>query len=76
MNLFGGNNLGLLGVGLVTGVIGFGGFRYGKSNDSTRHIVYGILLMAYPYVVYQLSYSIGIGVILTLLMFFGSRFGL
>lgn len=76
MNLLSSANIGLLIVGTITSVIGFAAFRHGKNNGSMRFIVYGVVLLIYPYMIYTLSYSIVAGVCLTLLMLFGERFGI
>jgi len=52
------------------GLIGFAAFRYGKKNGEPRHLFLGIALMAYGYFVTNAWVSLGIGTLLTLLLFF------
>jgi hypothetical protein len=57
-------------VAVVFGLIGFFAFRYGKKNGEPRPLFLGIALMAYGYFVSNAWLSLGIGAILTLLLFF------
>ena len=50
--------------------MGFGAFRYGKKNDEPRHLFLGIALMAYGYFVTNVWWSLAVGAVLTLLLFF------
>jgi len=52
------------------GLIGFAAFRYGKKNGEPRQLFLGIALMAYGYFVTNAWVSLGIGMLLTLLLFF------
>jgi len=52
------------------GLIGFAAFRYGRKNAEPRHLFLGIALMAYGYFVTNAWVSLGIGTLLTLLLFF------
>jgi hypothetical protein len=55
---------------IVFGVVGFAAFRYGKKNGDPRRLFLGIALMAYGYFVSNAWLSLGIGALLTLLLFF------
>ena len=55
---------------LLFGLIGFAAFRYGRKNAEPRHLFLGIALMAYGYFVTNAWVSLGIGTLLTLLLFF------
>ena len=72
-----GLGLGLGGLSLATIVIavffslvGFAAFRYGKKSEDPRRLFLGIALMAYGYFVSNAWVSLGIGAVLTLLLFF------
>lgn len=72
-----GLDLGLGGLSLATiliavffSLVGFAAFRYGKKSEDTRSLFLGIALMAYGYFVSNAWLSLGIGVVLTLLLFF------
>ena len=52
------------------GLVGLAAFRYGKKNDEPRKLFLGIALMAYGYFVSNAWVSLGIGAVLTLLLFF------
>ncbi len=52
------------------GLIGFAAFRYGRKNAEPRQLFLGIALMAYGYFVSNAWVSLGIGTLLTLLLFF------
>jgi len=52
------------------GLIGFAAFRYGRKNAEPRQLFLGIALMAYGYFVSNAWVSLGIGTVLTLLLFF------
>jgi hypothetical protein len=52
------------------GLVGFGAFRYGKKNGEPRQLFLGIALMAYGYFVTNVWWSLAIGAVLTLLLFF------
>ncbi len=56
-------------VAVVFGLVGFAAFRYGRKNGETRPLVIGIALMAYGYFVTNAWISLGIGAVLTLLLF-------
>jgi hypothetical protein len=57
-------------VAVFFGLIGFAAFRYGRKNDEPRPLFLGIALMAYGYFVSNAWVSLGIGALLTLLLFF------
>ena len=55
--------------GVLFGSIGMGAFAYGKRRSSTAHMLLGALLIGYPYTVSGTAALIGIGVMLTALLF-------
>jgi hypothetical protein len=55
---------------ILFGVVGFAAFRYGKKNGEPRRLFLGIALMTYGYFVSNAWLSLGIGALLTLLLFF------
>lgn len=55
---------------VLFGLIGLAAFRYGKKNGEPRQLFLGIALMAYGYFVSNAWVSLGIGAVLTLLLFF------
>jgi len=57
-------------VAVLFGLVGFAAFRYGKKNNEPRPLFLGIALMAYGYFVSNAWVSLGIGAVLTLLIFF------
>ena len=56
--------------GVLFGSIGCGAFVYGKSRASAAHMILGALLIGYPYFVSSMPVLIGVGVILTVALFF------
>jgi hypothetical protein len=56
-------------IAVVFGLVGFAAFRYGRKNGEPRPLVIGIALMAYGYFVSNAWISLGIGAVLTLLLF-------
>lgn len=66
----GGFSLGTILVAVVFGLVGFAAFRFGKKNGEPRQLFLGIALMAYGYFVTNVWVSLGVGVLLTLLLFF------
>jgi len=57
-------------VAIFFGLIGIAAFRYGKKNGEPRPLFLGIALMAYGYFVSNPWISLGIGAVLTALIFF------
>ena len=57
-------------IAVVFGLVGFGAFRYGRKNNEPRPLFLGIALMAYGYFVTNAWVSLGIGAVLTVLLFF------
>jgi len=55
-------------------MVGLAYFRYGKKNQSFLFMISGILLMVYPYVVANTSYSILTGGIICSIPFLFKRF--
>lgn len=66
----GGISLATILVAVFFGLVGFAAFRHGKKNGEPRQLFLGIALMAYGYFVSNAWLSLGIGVLLTLLLFF------
>jgi len=66
----GGLSLATVLVAVLFGLVGFAAFRYGKKNSEPRPLFLGIALMAYGYFVSNVWLSLGIGALLTLLLFF------
>ena len=56
-------------IAVVFGLVGYAAFRYGRKNGETRPLVIGIALMAYGYFVTNAWISLGIGTVLTALLF-------
>lgn len=69
MNL-GGFSLATILIAVLFSLVGFAAFRYGKKNGEPRPLFLGIALMAYGYFVTNAWVSLGIGALLTLLLFF------
>jgi len=59
----------ILFAGVLFGSIGMGAFVYGKRKSSAAHMLLGALLMGYPYAVSATVPLIGIGIVLTVLLF-------
>ena len=57
-------------IAVVFGFVGFIAFRYGKKNQEPRPLFLGIALMAYGYFVTNAWVSLGIGAVLTVLLFY------
>jgi hypothetical protein len=57
-------------IAVVFGAVGFIAFRYGRKNQEPRPLFLGIALMAYGYFVTNAWVSLGIGAVLTVLLFF------
>jgi hypothetical protein len=57
-------------VAVVFGLGGSGAFRYAKNYGEQRQLFLGIALMAYGYFVTNVWWSLAVGAVLTLLLFF------
>jgi MFS family permease len=57
-------------IAIVFSIVGWIAFRYGRKNNEPRPLFLGIALMAYGYFVSNAWISLGIGALLTLLIFF------
>jgi len=57
-------------VAIFFSLVGFAAFRYGKKNGEPRPLFLGVALMAYGYFVSSVWLSLGIGLALTLFLFF------
>jgi len=66
----GGFSLATILIAVLFGLVGFAAFRYGRKNSEPRPLLLGIALMAYGYFVSNAWASLGIGALLTLLLFF------
>ena len=66
----GGLSLATIVIAVFFGLVGFAAFRRGKKDGDPRRLFLGIALMAYGYFVSNAWLSLGIGVILTVLLFF------
>lgn len=66
---------GLLFLSLITSGIGFVLFIYGKKQDRWPHLVAGLALMAYPYVVSTMTMTIGIGLAIVAALWIAVRQG-
>ena len=66
----GGLSLATIVIAVFFSLVGFAAFRYGKKNGEPRSLFLGIALMAYGYFVSNAWISLGIGAVLTLLLFF------
>jgi hypothetical protein len=55
-------------VGLVVSAVGFVLFRYGKAQQRIPHLVFGLVLMVYPYFTggWVLTLAIGAGLVASL----------
>jgi hypothetical protein len=67
---FGSLSLATIVIAVVFSIVGFAAFRYGRKNQEPRPLFLGIALMAYGYFVGNAWVSLGIGALLTLLIFF------
>ncbi len=65
----------LLFLSLVTGGAGFVLFVYGKKQDRWPHLVAGLALMAYPYLVSSLQATLLIGVAIVAALWLAVRQG-
>jgi hypothetical protein len=61
---------GVLFAGVIFGCIGSGAFIYGKKRGSGRHMVMGAILMGYPYLIGDVWLLYGIGIALTIALFY------
>jgi hypothetical protein len=66
----GGLSLAAVIIAVFFSLVGFAAFRHGKKNAEPRTLFLGIALMAYGYFISNPWLSLGIGVLLTLLLFF------
>lgn len=57
-------------IAVVFGFVGFLAFRHGRRNQEPRPLFLGIALMAYGYFVTNAWVSLGIGAVLTILLFY------
>lgn len=55
--------------GIIFGIVGVGAFQYGRNTHSGRHMILGLLLMAYPYFIPGAWLTFLIGALLTSLLF-------
>ena len=69
MEIFG-FSLATIVIAVFFSLVGFAAFRYGRKSGEPRPLFLGIALMAYGYFVTNAWVSLGIGALLTLLLFF------
>ncbi len=62
-------SLGTIVIGIFFSIIGYAAWRYGRQQQSGRHMLLGVALMGYGYVVPSLWLNAVIGGVLTLLLF-------
>jgi hypothetical protein len=56
-------------IGLAFSLVGLCAWRYGRQNNSGRHMMLGVGLMAYTYFVPNFWWAIFIGVVMTVFLF-------
>lgn len=56
--------------GFIFGLIGFAAWKYGRSQNSERHIYLAVLLMGFSYFFSNVWVTLGIGSVLTILLFY------
>ena len=56
-------------LGFLFGLVGFAAWRYGRHKQSVRHIILAIILCVFSYFVPDVWWTLGIGGVLTLLLF-------
>ncbi len=56
-------------IGMFFGIIGYGAWRYGKNTQSARHMLLGVALMVFGYIVPSPEYAVLVGGILSILLF-------
>lgn len=57
-------------IGIAFSIIGWGVWRYGRRMQSGRHMILGVVLMAYPYFVSSPWWSLAIGLLLCFFLAF------
>jgi integral membrane sensor domain MASE1 len=57
-------------VSVVFGIIGFGAFRYGKGMEYWKPLAIGIVLMMYPLFTPNWIWTLAVGLILVVLLWF------
>lgn len=65
----------LIFISLITGGVGFVLFVYGKKESRWPHLVAGLALMAYPYVVGTVTMTIVIGIAIVAALWIAVRQG-
>jgi len=56
--------------GLFFGMIGLIGFMYGKRDKNPKRMAIGVVLMVYPYLVYNTFAVYALGIVLTAVLYF------
>lgn len=56
--------------GIFFGLVGFSAWRYGRQQQSARHMLLAVGLMSYSYFVSNIWLNLGLGGLMTLLLFF------
>ncbi len=66
--------MGSIFIGLLMGAIGMAYFVYGKKSTEFNFLIFGIILMVYPYLVNNVVLSLVLGIIFALCPFIIKRF--
>lgn len=61
--------LGNLILGFFFGIIGISAWRYGKQNASARHMLLGVMLIAFTYFIPNFLVSLLVGIGLSIFLF-------
>jgi hypothetical protein len=61
--------LGNILLGLFFGIVGISAWRYGKQNTSARHMLLGVVLIAYPYFIPNFWIALALGLVLSVFLF-------
>ncbi|OGQ21531.1 MAG: hypothetical protein A3I05_03255 [Deltaproteobacteria bacterium RIFCSPLOWO2_02_FULL_44_10] len=56
-------------VAVLFSIVGFAAWRYGRRSQSGRHMILGVVLMGYGYFVHNVWWSLGIGTLLVIFLF-------
>jgi len=56
--------------GFLFGVIGLIAWRYGRKIKSQRHLILAVLLIGFSYFISNVWLTLGIGAVLTILLFY------
>lgn len=56
-------------IGVVFGIVGYAAWKYGRRNQSARHMILAIALMGYGYFIPNPWYCLAVGLGLTFFLF-------